>query len=146
MQMSGVPALDRQLLISRTLPLSYITVRVVFRNKVAANKQWYTMSLPKLRTPGPHQRRWYGSHLMTQQQTCAEDTFDSRVSAMFGKGHEAYNSITVLTSFTLLVAWPDNKAAYAKVSREINLLKTKPNLPYIWNQSVPRCKHFPPRL
>jgi len=26
------------------------------------------------------------------------------------------------------------------------LLKTKPNLLYIRNQSVPRCKHFPPRL
>jgi len=28
----------------------------------------------------------------------------------------------------------------------INLLKTKRNLVYIRNQSVPRCKHFPPRL
>jgi hypothetical protein len=27
-----------------------------------------------------------------------------------------------------------------------NLLKTKRNLLYIRNQSVPRCKHFPPRL
>jgi len=27
-----------------------------------------------------------------------------------------------------------------------DLLKTKPNLPYIGNQSAPRCKHFPPRL
>ena len=28
----------------------------------------------------------------------------------------------------------------------INLLKTKRNLPYIRNQSVPRSKHIPPRL
>jgi len=28
----------------------------------------------------------------------------------------------------------------------INPLKTKRNLLYIRNQSVPRCKHFPPRL
>ena len=28
----------------------------------------------------------------------------------------------------------------------INLLKTKRNLLYIRNQSVPRSKHFPPRL
>ena len=28
----------------------------------------------------------------------------------------------------------------------INLLKTKRNLLYIRNQSVPHCKHFPPRL
>jgi len=27
-----------------------------------------------------------------------------------------------------------------------NLLKTKSNLLYIRNQSVPRCKHFPPPL
>ena len=29
---------------------------------------------------------------------------------------------------------------------KINLLKTKRNLLYIRNQSVPRCKHFPPWL
>ena len=28
----------------------------------------------------------------------------------------------------------------------INLLKTKRNVFYIRNESVPRCKHFPPRL
>jgi len=28
----------------------------------------------------------------------------------------------------------------------LNLLKAKRNLLYIRNQSVPRCKHFPPRL
>jgi len=28
----------------------------------------------------------------------------------------------------------------------LNLLKTKRNLLYIRNQSVPRCKHFQPRL
>jgi hypothetical protein len=30
--------------------------------------------------------------------------------------------------------------------RQINLLKTKRNLFYIRNQSVPRCKHFTPQL
>jgi hypothetical protein len=35
---------------------------------------------------------------------------------MFGTGHEAYNSITVPTTFP--VPWPDNKAAKA-VSLEI---------------------------
>jgi len=29
---------------------------------------------------------------------------------------------------------------------EFNLLKTKRNMLYMRNQSVPRCKHFPPRL
>jgi len=34
-----------------------------------------------------------------------------------------------------------------KFSRQhFNILKTKHNLLYIKNQSVPRCKHFPPRL
>ena len=28
----------------------------------------------------------------------------------------------------------------------VNLLETKRTLLYIRNQSVPRCKHFPPRL
>jgi len=28
----------------------------------------------------------------------------------------------------------------------VNISKTKRNLLYIKNQSVPRCKHFPPRL
>jgi hypothetical protein len=32
------------------------------------------------------------------------------------------------------------------ISVQLNLLKTKRNLLYISNQSVPRCKHFPPRL
>ena len=32
------------------------------------------------------------------------------------------------------------------VSAGFNLLKTKRNLLYIRDQSVPRCKHFPPRL
>jgi hypothetical protein len=28
----------------------------------------------------------------------------------------------------------------------VDLLETKRNLIYIWNQSVPHCKHFSPRL
>jgi len=32
------------------------------------------------------------------------------------------------------------------MSVSFNILKTKHNLLYIRNQSVPRCKHFPPRL
>ena len=32
------------------------------------------------------------------------------------------------------------------VDEDFNLLKTKSNLLYIRNQSVPRCKHFPPQL
>jgi hypothetical protein len=34
----------------------------------------------------------------------------------------------------------------AEYQLRLNLLKTKRNLLYIRNQSVPRCKHFPPRL
>jgi len=38
------------------------------------------------------------------------------------------------------------KAAICNCANELNLLKTKRNLLYIRNQSVPCCKHFPPRL
>jgi hypothetical protein len=55
---------------------------------------------------------------------------------------------------------PDNKEFYCLCNRKgkygivlgtfgtdiFNLLKMKRNLLYIRNQSVPRCKHFPPRL
>ena len=46
----------------------------------------------------------------------------------------------------------DSMCCYVTVGRQEpenhdhNLLKTKRNLLYIRNQSVPRCKHFPPRL
>jgi len=35
---------------------------------------------------------------------------------------------------------------YAKAVWLLNLLKNKSNELYISNHSVPRCKHFPPRL
>jgi hypothetical protein len=38
------------------------------------------------------------------------------------------------------------KARACSVRDGINLLKTKRVLLYIRDQSVPRCKHFPPRL
>jgi len=38
---------------------------------------------------------------------------------------------------------PYNKSTF---NVYFNLLKTKRNPLYIRNQSVPRCKHFPPRL
>ena len=41
---------------------------------------------------------------------------------------------------------PPNKTLHYCTYLCINLLKTKHNLVYIRNQSVPRSKHFPPRL
>ena len=38
------------------------------------------------------------------------------------------------------------KAAVYMQINAVTLLKAKRNLVYIRNQSVPRCKHFPPRL
>jgi hypothetical protein len=35
---------------------------------------------------------------------------------------------------------------FMTITKEFNPLKTKLNLLHISNQSVPRCKHFPPRL
>ena len=40
----------------------------------------------------------------------------------------------------------DKHAGKNKFGTPINLLKTKRNLLYIRNQSVPRSKHFPPQL
>jgi hypothetical protein len=44
------------------------------------------------------------------------------------------------------VSLPIPSARFLLLHCPINLLKTKRNLLYIRNQSVPRCKHFPPRL
>jgi len=41
---------------------------------------------------------------------------------------------------------PGEKASNSPGLCLVNLLKTKSILLYIRNQSVPRCKHFPPRL
>jgi hypothetical protein len=38
-----------------------------------------------------------------------------------------------------------NKTGNVRISN-LNILKTKRNLLHIRNQSVPRCKHFPPRM
>jgi hypothetical protein len=38
------------------------------------------------------------------------------------------------------------KKEFKHLTNKINILNKKFNLLYIRNQSVPRCKHFPPRL
>jgi hypothetical protein len=48
--------------------------------------------------------------------------------------------IVAFRAFNLL-----NPTGYV-MHQQFNLLKTKRNLLYIRSQSVPRCKHFPPRL
>jgi len=42
--------------------------------------------------------------------------------------------------------WQSSKSITTKLQVFINLVNTKHNLLNIRNQSVPRCKHFPPRL
>ena len=46
---------------------------------------------------------------------------------------------------SLAIKRPGREAGRSHSAKN-NLLKTKRNLLYIRNQSVPRCKHFPPRL
>jgi len=41
--------------------------------------------------------------------------------------------------------WVSEQTAISSLYN-IKLIKTKRNLLFIWNQSVPRSKHFPPRL
>ena len=53
-------------------------------------------------------------------------------------------SFSNILSVGIFASWR-NKYRHAS-SAEIDLLKTKRNLLYIRNQSVPHCKHFPPRL
>jgi hypothetical protein len=49
----------------------------------------------------------------------------------------AYNSLYIATNKCM--AHP----CYCRSAAQFNLLKTKRNLLYLKNQSVPRCKHFP---
>jgi hypothetical protein len=55
-------------------------------------------------------------------------------------GHPGHGKSFHSTSF-----WSKVTIATIIINR-LNLIKTKRNLLYIKNQSVPRCKHFPPRL
>ena len=49
-------------------------------------------------------------------------------------------------SFVQLVMGKDRKNLQCVFFQFISLIETKCNLLYIRNQSVPRCKHFPPQL
>jgi hypothetical protein len=44
------------------------------------------------------------------------------------------------------ISWDIRIETVTHTAAVIKLLKSKRNLLYIRNQSVPRCKHFPPRL
>ena len=52
-----------------------------------------------------------------------------------------YNCLYILNVFDITVG-----LICVLFAADLNLLKTKRNLLYIRNQSVPRSKHFPPRL
>jgi len=57
-------------------------------------------------------------------------------------------TITTTTTTTLYCMLLNSGAWHAAIIWDdyLGLLKTKPNVFCIWNQSVSRCKHFPPRL
>ena len=58
-----------------------------------------------------------------------------------------WNKKTPCFTHTLYQYLPHGSPQQTAMScKTANLLKTKRNLLYIRNQSVPRCKHFPPRL
>jgi len=46
----------------------------------------------------------------------------------------------------ILLILTQSNLSHMSGSINVNLLKTKRNLLYIRHQTVPRCKHFPPRL
>jgi hypothetical protein len=61
----------------------------------------------------------------------------------------ATDSIRAKSEDSILSNVTAGKVLYSTAKRtlhDINLLKTKRNLLYIRNQSVPHSKHFPPRL
>ena len=59
----------------------------------------------------------------------------------------AYNDIGLCdTSYTRAVHKEAELLFNLLLHLQLNLLKMKRNLLYIRNQSVPRSKHFPPRL
>jgi hypothetical protein len=66
--------------------------------------------------------------------------------------HKKYMGIVGVSSRILNIEASDvssrtlNIEASDVSSRTLNLLKTERILLYIRKQSVPRCKHFPPRL
>ena len=61
-------------------------------------------------------------------------------------GDEVRTEWQLINSFAYLKYLGKAHTQHNCIQKEINLLKTKPNLLYIRNQSVPRSKHFPPRL
>jgi hypothetical protein len=63
----------------------------------------------------------------------------------FGNLCEKYSQETSERDF-LKVFWSTGKEKWRSDSVGIDFLKTKRNLRYKRNQSVPRSKHFPPRL
>ena len=90
----------------------------------------------------PSSRKWVVPCGRTERQTDRHDEANSRFSLFFER---AYND----TSFE----WHqiDSKSNQifvesCQLAQMFNLLKTKSNLLYITNQSVPRCEHFPLRL
>ena len=64
---------------------------------------------------------------------------------MWRKMVAAYFSV-LFEIFPREVRKPRETLVKVLISSTVNLLKTKRNLLYIRNQSVPRSKHFPPQL
>jgi len=66
---------------------------------------------------------------------------DIEVFFFFDEGPELYMKPYLTLYYTMLLS-----ATVNGIPLQFNLLKKKRNVLYMRNQSVPRCKHFPPRL
>ena len=59
--------------------------------------------------------------------------------------HDGTRNVTYITNAkSEVLRWLN--VVTDSIHNYLNLLESKLNLLYIRNQSVPRCKHFPPRL
>jgi hypothetical protein len=81
----------------------------------------------------------------TRRVSCAELQNDRNGNRFYGRcGNEIAEKAI---GFTRITVKHDVSVCYDVHQKiEINILRTKRNLLYIRHQSVPRCKHFPPRL
>jgi len=80
------------------------------------------------------------AHVITHMYYARTHTFDTGTLFKLVVPEEARKSLPFYVIRRFLGVFT------VSVFSQINRLQTKSNLLYIRNQSVPRCKHFPPRL
>jgi hypothetical protein len=68
------------------------------------------------------------------------------INSSFNSSINSSTNISINSSFNSSINSSINSCINSSIKSSINLLKTKLNHLYKRNQSVPHCKHFPPRF